>query len=190
MKSLELNKPHLLIVVGLPGAGKSFFAKQFGETFGAPYVDYGRYHELTGSQHVGDVVATDMLGQLFLTKQTIVIEGRGETKQDRLILAKVAATKGYKPLFIWVQTEPQTTIKRVVNAPGAPYTRDEYDMRVEAFVPLERAEPQIVISGKHTFASQAKMVLKRLVTPRTTLATPTAPARPIRPLRSGRIIVN
>lgn len=186
MKSLELNKPHVIVVVGLPGAGKSFFAKQFSDMFKTPYVDYNYYHRLTDSREVGDVVATELLSQLFLTKQTLIIEGRGETKEDRAILARLAQSKGYTILYVWVQTEPATTYKRSVTAKDAPYTEEEYQARVDAFAILSRAEAPIVISGKHTYASQAKMVLRRLAAPRTAAVAP----RPPRPTpKSGRVAI-
>ena len=194
MESLELNKPHLLVVVGLPGAGKTFFAKQFGETFGAPYVDYVYYHGLTDSVELGDTVATELLGQLFLTRRTIVVEGRGETKEDRAILLKLGLAKGYEVLFVWVQTEPQTVLKRAVLAKGAPYSRSEFDSRSQMFAQLDRNEPQVVISGKHTYASQARMVLKRIANPPKSKDSKSTSMRDInRPTilkRSGRIIIS
>ena len=105
----------MLVVVGLPGAGKSFFASQFSDTFGVPYVDYNHFQRLTGNMDIGDKVATELLGQLFLTKQSLIIEGRGESKQDRLLLAKLAKSKSYDLLYIWVQTEPQTAKQRAVS---------------------------------------------------------------------------
>ena len=195
MKPLELSKPHLLIVVGLPGAGKSFFAKQFSETFGAPYVDYNHYQQLIKDQETGDIVATELLGQLFLTRRTIIVEGRGETKQDRQLLAKLAKHEGYELLYIWVQTEPQTVLRRAVKAKDAPYSESEFEARSSAFTYPERALPQVVISGKHTYASQAKMVLRRLAAPRVTAPAPRPTAgRPMpvageRGSRNGRIIV-
>lgn len=164
MKPLKLTSPYLLVVVGVPGSGKTFFAKQFSQTYGAPFVDYGHFHSIAQDEHLGDVVATELLGQLFLTRSTILIEGRGETKQDRAILANLAEAKRYKLLYVWVQTEPQTTLRRAVQAKDATYSRSEYDSRVASFTLLDRQEPQVVISGKHTFSSQARMVLKRLET--------------------------
>ncbi|MBI3889304.1 hypothetical protein HY312_01855 [Candidatus Saccharibacteria bacterium] len=40
MKSLNLTKPHLIVVVGIPGAGKTYFGQQFSTTFNAPYLKY------------------------------------------------------------------------------------------------------------------------------------------------------
>lgn len=194
MESLEPKKPHLLVVVGLPGAGKTFFAKQFGDTFGAPYVDYVHYHELTGSIELGDTVATELLGQLFRTNRTIVIEGRGETKEDRDILLKLGAAKGYEVLYIWVQTEPQTVLKRAVLGKDAPYSRSEFEAKSQVFAHLGKNEPHIVISGKHTYASQARMVLKRIANPPQAPSfkkpTPRDSHRPAILKRSGRIIIS
>lgn len=179
MKTLQLHKPHFIVIVGLPGAGKTFFARQFAETFNTPYVDYGHYQKIVGDQEVGDIVATEVLGQLILTQQTILIEGRGETKQDRIVLSKLARSKGYEILFIWIQTEPQTTHKRAVKAKDAAYSEEEYAERAEAFRVLEPSEPHIVISGRHTYASQARVVLKKLIITRTATATRTVvPPRP------------
>ena len=39
MKSLQLDKPHAIVMVGIPGSGKSFFADKFSAMFNAPYVE-------------------------------------------------------------------------------------------------------------------------------------------------------
>ncbi len=195
MKPLEFSQPHLLVTVGLPGAGKTFFAQQFHETFSAPYVDYAYFHELTGSQDLGDVVATELLDQLLLTKRSIVIEGRGETKQDRALLMQLAQSRGYDVLFVWVQTEPQTNHRRAVSGKDARYSQAQFDDLAESFEHLSKGEPQVVISGKHTFASQGRMVLKRLAAQRIATAGERkvkAPERPTEPKiknHDGRIII-
>lgn len=184
MKSLELNKPHMIVVIGLPGSGKSFFARQFSAMFSTPFVDYAHYHQIAGNQDLGDVVATELLSQLFLTKKSILIEGRGETKEDRAILARLAHAKSYAILYVWVQTEPVTTKKRATAVKGAPYTEDEFNARVAEFSAPAKTDPQVVISGKHTFVSQARMVLRKLAAPRPVSIVP--PARAPRK-QSGRI---
>lgn len=187
MKSLELNKPHMLVVIGLPGAGKTFFAKQFGDTFGAPFVDYNHYHRLVGSIDLGDIIATELLGQLYLTRQTILIEGRGDTAQDRVVLAKLAKSKGYEVLYVWVQTDPQVAKKRAVSSKEAHYSDDEFMNAAKAFAPLTAADPLVVISGRHTYASQLRMVLKRIVTLRSEPHKPVV-SRPVQK-QTGKIIV-
>lgn len=190
MKPLEKTKPqHVLVVVGIPGAGKTFFAKQFSDTFNAPYVDYAHFHSLTGSIEMGDIVATELLGQLFRTKQTIVMEGRGESRQDRLLLSRLVDSKQYKLLYVWVQTEPQTARQRALKS----MTGSDFNERMELFEPLATSEPFVVISGKYTFAAQMKMVLKRIIEPRSgntaSQPKPTQPPQQAIQKRSGRIII-
>ncbi len=46
---LNIDKPLLILVVGNPGSGKSFFARQFSESYKFFYIDTGRYEsELEG----------------------------------------------------------------------------------------------------------------------------------------------
>jgi dephospho-CoA kinase len=40
---LNIDKPLLILVVGNPGSGKSFFARQFSESYKFFYIDTGRY---------------------------------------------------------------------------------------------------------------------------------------------------
>ena len=45
-------------------------------------------------------------------------------------------------------------------------TGQQYEQLAKRFSPPSSNEASIVISGKHTYATQARMVLKKLVTPR------------------------
>jgi len=169
MKSLQLSKPHLLVMVGMPGSGKSTFAAQFAATFNMPFVNYAELHDVAG----GDINLTYRLAdyltdQFIRTGQTIIIDGPGDKQSDRKEILKLAKEHGYVPLFIWVQTEPATTEHRAVRQRGATMSKAEYDARVAEFDYLTNAEPVLVISGKHTYASQARIVLKRLVATRPT----------------------
>jgi len=177
MKSLQLSKPHLLVMVGMPGSGKSTFATQFAATFNMPFVNYAELHDVVG----GDINLTYRLAdyltyQFIRTGQTIIIDGPGDKQADRKAIVKLAREHGYEPLFIWVQTEPATTEHRSVHQRGATMSQSEYDARVAEFDYLTNAEPVLVISGKHTYASQARIVLKRLVSGRPTTQSHTGAA--------------
>ncbi len=172
MKSLSLHKPHLLIIVGIPGSGKTFFASQFAETFNAPDIHYDAIR-LTGEQPLSDAdtatFAGMIFGELVKTKQTIIIEGPGASRVERTALAKEARHHGYEPLFVWVQTEPATANARAVHgvrgSSNVLITQEQFEANARHFTGLSAAEKPVVISGKHTYASQARMVLKRLVEP-------------------------
>lgn len=160
---LQLSKPHMLVVVGIPGAGKSFFAAHFSDLFSAPYVDYDLFHDVAGSK--SEELADYMLKQMIKTKQTLVIDGRGTTILDRGELVKKAAKSGYNILFVWVQTEPITAEHRSTGLKTSKLSADQFATRFNQFENLKEGEPYLVISGKHTGASQSRAVLKKLATP-------------------------
>mgnify|MGYP003606713589 CR=1 FL=1 len=187
MKSLQLSKPHLLVVVGLPGAGKTFFASQFSDTFSAPYLDYGRYRHLVENEAIANQLADNALVQLLRTNQTIVVEGRADTLADRRDIMTLSKKCSYNALFIWVQTEPQTAEQRSVRAKYAIRTVEEFDTLAAKFEILTPSEPYLVISGRHTYASQAKVVLKKLAVARPETQSVPVPNRIVPP--RGRIIL-
>ena len=176
MKSLSLSKPHLIIMVGIPGSGKSFFAEHFADTFKAPIVSFHRFRQElfnspTFSKNEEDIisqVANYMLDEIFKTGRTIVYEGRTNTRAERTLLAKKTREAGYEPLFVWVQTEPLTAKKRATkhNTDRLAMNEAQYNTELKRFSIPHPTEKVIVISGKHTYASQLKIVLKRLVEPR------------------------
>ncbi len=196
MKSLSLSKPHVIVMVGIPGSGKSFFAEQFADTFKAPLVSNGRlryelFNEPTYSndeQAIISRVSDYMLDELYKTQRTFIFEGLADARMDRQLITKKARAAGYEPLFIWVQTESSTARLRVKKAaPGkTTISPSQFDSALKRFSAPHSSEKAVVISGKHTYASQLRIVLKRLVEPRVELVEGQVPqARPI----EGRTIV-
>lgn len=175
MKSLSLVKPLILIVIGTPGSGKSFFARQFSETFSAPEVNYDRLqHTLSTDSEVVQKIAEFEIDELLKTQKTFIIDGAGYSRAQRVALRKKAQESGYDTLLIWVQTDENTakyrSMKRSARRKDDQYntslTSQQYDSLVKRFTPPAVNEQSVVISGKHTYATQAKVVLKKLVAAR------------------------
>ena len=121
-----------------------------------------------------------MLEQLFKTRATIVLEADMLMQVSRQDLAKKLRSIGYAPLFVWVQTDSTTTKNRSLKQ-GVP--ADVYTAAVKRFTPLKESDPFVVVSGKHTFASQLKIVLRRLSSDRALAAKvqsnrETSPSKP------------
>lgn len=181
MKSLSLSQPHLIIMTGVPGSGKSFFAEKFADMFRAPYISYETISLLANS--TDEISIQDLfqyqLDELLKTQQTIIIEGLGDTRTERVELARKARTAGYVPLLLWVQTDPQTAKTRTTriskSKSNRTLTSDEYDQIAKRFTPPNSVEKPVVVSGKHTYATQAKVVLKKLSAPRAEISTHTKP---------------
>lgn len=175
-------------MVGVPGSGKSFFAEHFSDTFKAPIVSWNilrddLFNDPTYSKEEDEVVervADRLLGELYKTEKTLLFEGDTSSRAARQRIQKAAHAAGYETLFVWVQTD-EATAKRRAKKAGVPA---EYSEKIQKrFTPPKENEPVLVISGKHTYASQLKIVLRRLSGPRDA-AVPTPEARP----KSGRQI--
>ncbi len=182
MKSLSLPKPHLIVVLGVPGSGKTFFAEQFAKTFHTPYVHYDKIIKLSGSSATaGRKLAAYQINELLKTKQSIIFEGFSNARSDRSELAKIANSAGYETLIVWVQTEPiaakHRATKPSTDSTSRAISPSQYDEAVRSFVPPHASESVVVISGKHTYASQAKVVLKKLTAPHAELVARTALVR-------------
>jgi hypothetical protein len=191
MKSLSLSRPLIVFVIGLPGAGKSFFARQFAETFNAPIVsyDYLRFQmfpEPAFSAEEDGLIATiagNEFGELLKTQRTIIIDGGNNSYERRQELAKLAKKKGYGSLLVWVQTDERSARFRATNRkPNREGDKLNASMTIEAFATAKAAfmapgkgEDFVVISGKHTYSTQAKVVLRRFVTTQPPAAATTPP---------------
>lgn len=179
MKSLTTTTPRVIFVVGIPGAGKTYFAEKFSKTFGAPFVETDRIRRTVfasptysvDEQNIVDELAAYQLGELMKTNKTILYEGGTEARVERLTLAKFVRAKGYEPLIVWVQTEPATAKTRAIrgvrgHAKSSLISEERFNQLQSRFTMPNSSESPTVISGKHTSSSQTKVVLKRLAQPR------------------------
>lgn len=194
MKSLSLSQPHVIIMVGVPGSGKSFFAEKFSETFNAPYASLEKITPFTKSLAGATSVFTQQIDELLKTRQSIVIEGIAASRTVREAFIRKAKAAHYEVLFVWVQTDPATAKARAMrkgkDSDSPVLTSDQFDKAVRQFNAPTALEKPLVISGKHTYATQAKIVLKRLSAPRAEISSHTAtPVRAEEPRRRGNIIV-
>lgn len=183
MKSLSLSTPHVLIMVGIPGSGKTFFAAKFAETFHAPYVASEKILAfLPDNPEAAETLTNYQLDELLKTHQSIIYEGDTASRVKRIELAKKARSAGYETLIIWVQTDQPTAQARTAKTAkdkGLSQSEEDYEKLLKRFTAPAAPEKPVVISGRHTYASQAKVVLQRLTTARTALSTQAAPpARP------------
>ena len=191
MNSMNLGSPMVVVVVGIPGSGKSFFARRFAETFGAPLISEDKIRYTLFSNHtyesneqaMVDQVAELLLDELFVAGKTFVIDGGYNTKVSRADLESLANQYDFKTLIVWVQTDEPTSRRRATHrsekVAGDQFktsmSNEQFDMVSKTFTPpasSDKIKNVVVISGKHTYASQAKMVLKKIVEAREDLQNP------------------
>jgi len=180
MKPLIPNTPHVIIMVGIPGAGKTTFAQNFAKTFHAPYINPRSISDLTGIDDEATERVTKLLfDELLKTRHTLIYEGSTFAKVQREALEQMITKAGYKPLLVWVQTDPFESKRRATKkGPGLhPISASVYDELVAQFQNPSEKEKPVVISGKHTFTTQLRTVLKRLAGG----SQPNAPQPPQKP---------
>lgn len=185
MQALSPQKPLLIVTTGLPGSGKSFFADQFADTFKAPLVSADQLRQIVAPQasfshEENDVVyklAISQLGQVLKTQKTIIVDGVASSRPERAELNRLAKAAGYRLLTIWVQVDEASALQRSIqpnkrakhyDANKTPLTPELFEQFKKRFMPPMRTDDFLVISGKHTYATQAKIVLKKIVEPRST----------------------
>lgn len=179
MKPLTSASPHAIIMIGIPGSGKSSFADRFAETFQAPIVSQTKYQREYGlSDTKAEALRDTILTEYMKTHRTVLIDGGLNGKEKRETLVRRLVKAGYRPLIIWVQTDTAEAHRRSIKPfpRGAGLSDDEFDVLLGAFEAPSEKEKMVVISGKHTYTSQLKIILKQLATP--DHSQPTVPLSP------------
>ncbi|NTW61682.1 ATP-binding protein [Candidatus Saccharibacteria bacterium] len=176
MKPPILSKPHIIVMVGIPGSGKSTFAKSFAETFKSSIVSYERIQDITFttptfSKQEAAVInqLVDLaLDELLKTHKTIVLDSPMNSRVSRAEISKKAKSHGYEPLFVWVQADSKTAQKRLIQLSKSRVViaPEQFDTEVKKFTPLSASEKSVVISGRHTYSTQLRIVLKKLADPK------------------------
>ncbi|MFZ1302213.1 MAG: AAA family ATPase [Candidatus Microsaccharimonas sp.] len=186
MKPLTPASPHAIIMVGIPGSGKSTFAEHFAETFHAPIINEARIAFEAGlDPERTDIVSHFLLTEILKANKTFLYEATDLTKAKRAEFTKTVIKAGYRPLLVWVQTEANEAKRRATKPQptGSGLSDEEFDAAFYKFQAPGEQEKVVVISGKHTYASQLKIVLKQLAGSR-----PDTPINPPAP-RTGNIVV-
>jgi len=179
MEALTLSSPMVVMVVGGPGAGKSFFAGAFANTFGAALVSRDKIRWTLFANHtysdnenaMVDQVADLLTTELFRAGKTFILDGGYNTKITREEIAKRAKKHNFRVLTIVVQVDEPTAKHRAENrhenTPGDHYkqslTAAQFAKQTKDYQAPEIDAGTVVISGKHNYATQARTVLKKMI---------------------------
>lgn len=172
------------MMVGVPGSGKSFFAGQFAETFNTPYINTDEIEKDTVNSAACLRVIAHMLTEIAKTQASFIYEGASDTKLLRAEFTKFAKDHGYEPLFVWVQADRTTSRQRSARKG---LSQETYLAGLERFEPPTEAERAVVVSGRHTYASQVRLVLNHIGNDNRAAVPPSheRPASPIVPKRTN-----
>jgi len=180
MKQLQLSPPLLIITMGYPGSGKSYFARQFAELYGLARISEDRVrYELFESPQFNvdeaDIIGRMnhyMLEQIMQGQQSVIFEGSGLKISERKSLFDLAKKHKYRTLTVWMQTDIETSMQRSMKRDKRnPDSKYAFELDKSTFSkikerlqkPTER-EVAVVVSGKHAFRSQCLTVLRKIAT--------------------------
>lgn len=179
--NLSSNSPIAIVMVGLPGSGKSFFAEQFAKAVGLAIASQDRIRWMLFATHTYEENENDivrqvdglLIEQLFRTRRSFVIDGGYNTMAERNLLRQRCRRAGYKTLFVVVQTDLPTAKHRAMNyqSDRNPVEIYNQDLTPELFdrlskdyqAPTVDNNRVVVISGKHNFNAQARNILKHIM---------------------------
>ena len=154
------SKPRALLVFGAPCSGKTTFAEKFGKKFKIADYDLDSLREEHGFSHEQTMV---ILEQILKTRQTIMVQGGLNTEKERIEMRNMLRENGYEPTLIWIQTDVSTIRTRLKSKfKSVSKAKDFYEKAIATMEAPNENEHAIILSGKHTFETQAKHVVAGL----------------------------
>jgi predicted kinase len=178
MLKLTPNKPLLIMLYGFPGAGKSYFARQLCEHIQAAHIQGDRirselFETPTYSKDENTVVTQlmDYMTHEFLQAGLSVVYDTNSMRfSQRHSLREMARRAHAAPLLIWLQIDTDSAFARVSKRDrrrsddkySAPLERPKFDDIVSHMQNPSTVEDYLVISGKHSFGTQASAIIKRM----------------------------
>ena len=178
MAKIYPTKPFLLLFYGYPGAGKTYFARQFCDNVQAAHLQADRIRgELFESprydKQENDVVAQlmDYMAEEFLSAGlSVAYDLNASRLKQRRRLYDMAYKHGAQPLLVWFQMDQETAFTRNVKRDrrraddkyAARWDRTTYDTVVGQMQNPTPGEDYTVVSGKHLFNMQQSAVISKL----------------------------
>ncbi len=178
MAKIYPTKPFLLLFYGYPGAGKTYFARQFCDNVQAAHLQSDRIRgELFESPRY-DKQENDVVSQLmdYMTEEflsaglSVAYDVNAGRLKQRRHLYEMAYKYGAQPLLVWFQMDQETAFGRNIKRDrrraddkyAAQWDRTTYDNVVAQMQNPSPGEDYAVISGKHLFNMQQSAVISKL----------------------------
>lgn len=178
MAKIYPNKPFLLLFYGYPGAGKTYFARQFCDNVQAAHVQSDRIRAELFEEPRYDKQENDIVSQLmgYMTEEflsaglSVAYDANTIRTKQRKQLYDLAYKCHATPLLVWFQMDQETAFARNIKRDrrraddkyAGQWDRTTFDDIVGHMQNPGPGEDYIVISGKHLFNMQQSAVAHKM----------------------------
>lgn len=176
--NLRMTQSLLIIFLGFPGSGKTYFAKQLAKRIDAVTFnsDAMRLAMFGSHERIEQIRKTDnprlyrdVFGAMdYATTQSlkagysVIYDAQQTKRENRRNIEQLAATAGAIPVLVWVKTTPEVALKRGQEREAGDdshqYTADKMQMLINRFNKVtdlpEEGENAIEIDGEQGFEHQ------------------------------------
>jgi predicted kinase len=172
------TKPFLIMLYGFPGAGKTYFSRQFCENIQAAHVQADRVRNELFEEPRYDKQENEVVNQLmeYMTEEflsaglSVVYDVNAVRAGQRHMLRELAKKHHATPVVVWFQMDVESAfyraIKRDRRKADDKYSRQldrtTFDALVGQMQNPTMAEDYAVISGKHVYPTQQSAVMSKL----------------------------
>lgn len=180
MAKIYPKKPFLLLFYGYPGAGKTYFARQFCSNVQAAHLQSDRIRGELFENPRYDKQENDVVTQLmnYMTEEflsaglSVAYDVNAMRTKQRRALYSMAYACHAVPLLVWFQMDQDTAFARNVKRDrrraddkyAAALDRTSFESIVASMQNPVSGEDYVVVSGKHLFKMQQSAVLSKLRT--------------------------
>jgi predicted kinase len=172
------NQSLIITLYGFPGAGKTYFARQFCEHIQAAHIQGDRIRSELFEKPRYDKQENDVITQLmnYMSEEflnagiSVIYDANAMRLGQRHVLREVARKSHAQHVLIWFQMDPDSAFlrtnkrdrRRADDKYAATYDRTMFNSLIGHMQNPTPAEDYIVVSGKHTFNAQFSTVVRRL----------------------------
>lgn len=166
------------MLYGFPGAGKTYFARQFCDHVQAAHIQADRIRTELFENPRYDKQENEVIAQLmnYMAEEfmnagmAVVYDVNAMRYSQRHALRELARKAHAYPLLIWFQMDPESAFtrnthrdhRRADDKYAAGYDRKAFDDITGHMQNPSPAEEYVVVSGMHTFNAQYSAVIRRL----------------------------
>ncbi|HVS79113.1 MAG TPA: ATP-binding protein [Candidatus Saccharimonadales bacterium] len=177
MPKIVLSKPALICLYGFPGSGKSYIARNLAEEIQLAHISSDRIRselfqnprfdpqENAIVSHLMDYMAEEFLS----AGVSVVYDTNALRVAQRRKLREMARKHKSEYLLIWIQVDVDSAYARTQGRDrrtmddryAEPQNKSTFERQLSG-MQNPQGEDYVVVSGKHTFATQKSAVISRL----------------------------